>query len=274
MSKNFELMQQLEADRVSKPDPEERHAMSRNFDLMQQLEADQASNIDLEAPPTLPVLVEKRSSSGRLKWANDEALRLVQQIFLQQTKEPPRVVVFAGIDHGNGSSIICGAVGEALARNTSGDVCLVEGNFRSPGLPELFGTANHYGLTDALLREGPIRSFTGPVGQEKLWLLSSGRLAADSHDLLGSERLKTRLAELRAEFDFVLVDAPPLTRYADAIALARLSEGLVLVLEADSTRKKAALMATANLRSSNVQILGAVLNKRTFPIPDNIYSRL
>lgn len=248
--------------------------MSRNFDLMQKLETDRASNIDPDLGPILPVPAERRSGNGRLRWASDEALRLVQQIFLRQTQAAPRVVVFAGIDHGNGSSIMCGAVGEALARNSPGPVCLVEGNFRSPGLPELFGTTNHFGLTEALLREGPIRSFAGSLGHDKLWLLSSGRLATDSPNLLGCEQLKARLAELRTEFDFVLIDAPPLTRYADAIALAQLSDGIVLVLEAGSTRKKAALMATANLRSSNVPILGAVLNKRTFPIPENIYSRL
>ena len=65
-----------------------------------------------------------------------------------------------------------------------------------------------------------------------------------------------------------------LARYADAIALGQVSDGLILVLEADSTRKKAAQMAAANLRSSNVPILGAVLNKRTFPIPEKIYKRL
>jgi len=107
-----------------------------------------------------------------------------------------------------------------------------------------------------------------------LWLLSSGALAADSSNLLTSEQWKARLMELRAEFGFVIIDAPPLTRYADAIALGQLADGLILILEADSTRKKAALMAAANLRSSNVQILGAVLNKRTFPIPEKIYSRL
>lgn len=300
MSRNFDLMQQLEADRVSNPVPANGHTMSRPSNLAEQIESDRVSNpvpanghamsrtVELmeslepdriprihptEFPPILPALVEKkRSTNDRLKWASDEALRLVQQLFVQQ--EPPRVVVFAGIDHGNGSSVICGAVGEALARNSSGPVCLVEGNFRSPGLPELFGTPNHIGLTDALLREGSIRSFAGRAGDDKLWLLSAGVITADSHSLLGSERLKTRLLELRAEFDFVLIDAPPLTRYADAIGLAQLSDGVVLVLEADSTRKKAALTVAANLRSSNVPILGAVLNKRTFPIPENIYSRL
>ena len=249
--------------------------MSRNFDLMQQLEIDRGPSSDRTVvEPVFPGLGENGSDNGQLKWASEEARRLVQQIFLLQTQEPPRVVVFAGIDHGNGCSRICGAVAEALTKNSRRPVCLVEANFRSPDLPALFGTMNHHGFTDALLQEGPIRSFAKPVGQEQLWLLSSGPLAADSPNLLSSDRVKTRLAELRAEFDFVIIDAPPLTRYADAIALGQLADGLVLVLEADSTRKKAALMAAANLRSSKVQILGAVLNKRTFPIPEKIYRRL
>ena len=248
--------------------------MSRNFDLMQQLEINRAPHPSETVEPVFSVPAENGSRNGHVEWASDEALRLVQQIFLLQTQEPPRAVVFAGIDHGNGCSRICGAVAEALARNSRKPVCLVEANFRSPALPALFGTTNHHGLTDALLHDGPIRSFAKPMGHDMLWLLSSGALAADSPKLLSSGPLKTRLAELRAEFDFVIIDAPPLTRYADAIALGQVSDGLILVLEADSTRKKAAQMAAANLRSSNVSILGAVLNKRTFPIPEKIYSRL
>jgi receptor protein-tyrosine kinase len=248
--------------------------MSRNFDLMQQLEIDRGPRPSETDAKVFSTPAENGSRNGNVEWASDEALRLVQQIFLLQTQEPPRVVVFAGIDHGNGCSRICGAVAETLAKNSRKPVCLVEANFRSPALPELFGTTNHYGLTDALLHDGPIRSFAKPMGHEMLWLLSSGALAVDSPKLLSSGQLKTRLAELREEFDFVVVDAPPLTRYADAIALGQVSDGLILVLEADSTRKKAAQMAAANLRSSNVSILGAVLNKRTFPIPENIYKRL
>lgn len=248
--------------------------MSRNFDLMQQLEIDRGPHPSESVAPVFPTSPENASRSGHVEWASDEALRLVQQIFLLRTQEPPRVVVFAGIDHGNGCSRICRAVAETLATNSRQPVCLVEANFRSPSLPELFDTTNHYGLTDALLHEGPIRSFAKPMGHDMLWLLSSGSLAADSPKLLSSSQLKIRLAELRAEFDFVIIDAPPLTRYADAIALGQVSDGLILIVEADSTRKKAAQMAAANLRSSNVLILGAVLNKRTFPIPENIYNKL
>jgi len=254
--------------------------MSRNFDLMQELATATANGFDRSVATEMPgkEYVSNTSytarSGGQVDWASDQALRLVQQVFLLQTMEPPRVVVFAGIDHGNGCSGISLAVAEILAKNSRKPVCLVEANFRTPALPALVGTTNHHGLTDALLHDGPIRSFAKPAGNPMLWLLSSGALAVDSPNLLSSDRVKTRLAELRAEFAFVILDAPPLTRYSDAIALGQLSDGLVMILEADSTRKKAALMAAANLHSSNVPILGAVLNKRTFPIPEKLYSRL
>jgi Mrp family chromosome partitioning ATPase len=199
---------------------------------------------------------------------------LVQRIFLLQTQKPPRLVVFAAIDKGSGCSEICAQVAETLARNVRGSVCLVEANFRSPSLPQLFGTTNHFGLTEALLRDGPIRSFAKPLHAENLWLLSCGSVAVDSPGLLNSDRIKVRFDELRKEFDYVLVDAPPLSPYADAITLGQLADGLVLVLEANSTRREAAVRVAENLRGAQIRVLAAVLNKRTFPIPESLYHRL
>ena len=171
------------------------------------------------------------------------------------------MVVFAPIDHGNGCSQIAAMVAETLAGNAPGAVCLVDANFRSPSLPKLLGTTNYHGLTDALLKQGTIRSFIKPMCNETFWLLTSGPLSADSPDLFSSEHMRTRFAELRREFDFVIIDAPPMARYADAIALGKLSDGVVMVLEAESTRRKAARIAVENLRSSGIPVLGAVLNK-------------
>jgi Mrp family chromosome partitioning ATPase len=246
--------------------------MSRNFELMQEIERDQAFRSSRLLEPAFPISGEKPSRDNRLD--DNLTLRLVQQIFLQHTKESPRMVVFAGIDHGNGCSQIATSVAETLTGNAPGAVCLVEANFRSPALPAILGTSNYHGLTNALLEEGPIRSFIKPVCDGRLWLLSSGPLGADSPNLLTSERMRARCLELRQEFDFVIVDAPPMTRYADAIALGQLSDGVVLILEGGATRREAARRAVENLRSSRVPILGAVLNKRTFPIPGKIYNRL
>ncbi len=247
--------------------------MSRHFELMQQIEKQRLLGAEPDLAPD--IAVAKRNdgpSSG--SWASEEALRLVQHVFLLQTQEPPRVVVFAGVDHGNGCSRICAAVAQTLARNDCGRVCLVEANFRSPGLPALFGVPNHYGLTEALLGEGPIGNFIKPLQQENLWLLSSGMLGGDSPGLLASDNLRARIEELRMEFDFVIVDAPPLKRYADGVVLGQLSNGIVLVIEANSTRREAAAAAADDLRSAKLPILAAVLNKRTYPIPEKIYNRL
>ena len=252
--------------------------MSKHFELMQQMEREQASDTSLHAIHPSPASFNHRATPNgapaNTRWAREEALRLVQQVFLLQAQEPPRVVVFAGIDHGNGCSQICASVAETLAQHASRPVCLVEANFRSPSSPDLFGTMNRHGLTEALLQSGPISSFTEPVSHENLWLLSSGTLAADSPSLLSSDRLNERFKELRHDFEFVVVDAPPLTRYADALVLSQHADGLILVLEADSTRREAASVAAANLRSAHVPVLAAVLNKRRFPIPSRIYQQI
>ena len=259
--------------------------MSRNFELMQ-LAGRSAEFFPPRAVPTpmatphiaapSPAASVTRDASGvdLHHLAGEESLRLVQRIFLVQSQQPPRMVIFAGVDHGNGVSRLCARTAETLANNVSGSICLVDANFRSPALPELFGTTNHYGLTDALLRDGPIRSFVKPLRAQKLWLLSCGALAVDSPNLLNDNRVKNRFAELRKEFDYVLIDAPPLTRYSDAIALGKLTDGFVLVLEAHSTRRETAVAMAENLRAAHIPILGAVFNKRTFPIPESLYNKL
>ena len=204
----------------------------------------------------------------------EESFKLVQNIFLLRGAGSPRVVVFSGIDSGNGCSAICAQTGHILSMQKLGTVCLVDSNLRSPSLPELYGIGNHYGLTDSLRKEGSIREFAKVVGPENLWLLSCGSRAAESQTLLNSDIMRRRIAELRKAFDYVLIDCPPLNQYADAVSIGQMADGLVMVIEAHATRRETALRVTENLRAASINILGAVLNKRTFPIPASLYQRL
>lgn len=248
--------------------------MSRNFELMQQIQSEKSFRTRPPSDPVFPAINEPPARTDGADWIGNEALLLVQRIFLLHAQNAPHMVVFAGVDHGDGCSQICASVAEILAKNGLGTVCLVEANFRSPALPGLFGTTNHHGLTDALQGKEPIRSYAKSVGSDKLSLLSTGALAEDSANLLTTERIKARLAELRAEFTFVIIDAPPLNLYADALAIGQLTDGIVVILKAESTRKEAARTAISTLRAAKVEILGAVLNQRVFPIPAAIYKWL
>jgi Mrp family chromosome partitioning ATPase len=253
--------------------------MSRNFELLQQAE------ISLGCAPTLvteSIAVGGKSQeltgdiglTSEQRVTREELLKLVQRLFLTPSQDATRVVLFAAIDSSNGCSSLCAVIARLLAESISGSVCLLEGNFRTPTLPQVLGVDNHHGLADALRQEGAIRGFAKRIGPGDFWLVSSGSLGPDSLDLLNGAHLKERIRELRSEFDYLLIDAPPLSAYADGMVLSRLVDGVVLVLEANGTRREAALRVTDSLRKSKIPVLGAVLNNRTFPIPAALYKRL
>ena len=82
------------------------------------------------------------------------------------------------------------------------------------------------------------------------------------------------MQQLCEQFDYVLVLCPPPSAYPEAQILGRLADGMVLVVEANSTPRNTAVQLKAELEEAGVRLLGTVLNNRTFPIPDVIYSGL
>jgi Mrp family chromosome partitioning ATPase len=92
--------------------------------------------------------------------------------------------------------------------------------------------------------------------------------------LLCSDRGRQRLHELHQEFDYVLIDAPALSQSNAATMLGSATDGAVLVIKANSSRREVARKAMEDFKAANISLLGAVLNQRTFPIPTRIYKRL
>jgi Mrp family chromosome partitioning ATPase len=201
----------------------------------------------------------------------DEIVKLVRNLFFVPGDQAPRRVVFTGTESGTGCSWICAQVAEILASQVQGSVCLVDCNLRAPSLHQRFAVANHHGLTDALLGSGPLRSYLQRLSRSNLWLLSSGSLQESQPTLLTSDRMRTRLAELHAQFDYVLLDVASLNSCNDGIALGSFSDGVVLVVRANSSRREIARKTLQELQAAKVQPLGVVLNQRTFPIPEAIY---
>ncbi len=263
--------------------------MSRNFELLQQagLNIPGGGVGGLELPLGGSVLLGTRGEAKDRahvaslrprdldRAAREETLRLVQSVFLLHGQgEGGRVVVFAAVDPRSGCSRVCSQAGRILAESVPGSVCLVDANFREPALAAGFRTTNYRGLADALRASGPIRGFARRVLGENLWLVTCGSGVEHSVGLLHSDQIKKRIDDLRKEFDYVLVDAPPLNSYSEGIALGQFADGLVLVLQANSTRRDASARMVERLHASQVNILGAVLNKRRFPIPNFLYRRL
>jgi Mrp family chromosome partitioning ATPase len=82
------------------------------------------------------------------------------------------------------------------------------------------------------------------------------------------------LSELRREFEYAVIHGPPAGISSEAALLGRLTDGIVLVLRAHSTRRVTARKIKGAMETAEVTILGTVLSERTFPIPAGIYRRL
>ncbi len=258
--------------------------MSRNFELMQNLgreremfEAPAEVNTTVEEPSLKVASAPVELQPLQLKMEEtqrDEMFKLVQRVFLMPGTGRGRMVVASAMESGNGCSWICARMAEVLASQVSGSVCVVDANLRSPGLHREFDVPNHYGLTDALQVVEPVRRFVTSLSRPNLWLLSCGAEVEGMQSMLSSDRMRALLPELQREFDYVLIDAPPIESGDDSVMLGRSAEGIVLVLRAHSSRREAARKAVRDLESANVRVLGAVLNRRTFPVPESIYRKL
>jgi protein-tyrosine kinase len=245
--------------------------MSRNFELLQRVAKDQFFNLPEEpAPPpkkAAPAIPFKKEPPDA------EITKLVQRLFSQAGKgSGPKIVSFSGIARDDRSSWICARAGEALAEQAEGSVCMVEANLWSPQLHVQLSASNQTGLAEALTTPGHIRNFAVPLSGKNLWLIPSGFVKAGFHPPM--ERYRERFAELREAFEYILISAPALSRESDATFIGQMADGVVLIVEANQTRREIVRRAKEQLESARVQLLGAVLDQRTFPIPEKLYQKL
>lgn len=251
--------------------------MSRNFELLSQVgkmqeiaqtPAEPLASILEEGAEESAVLTASLSVPGAVR---DEIVKLVRNLFFVPGENAPRRVVFTGTEAGTGCSWICAQAAEILASQVHGSVCVVDCNLQAPTLHQRFDVPNLHGLTDALLTPGPLRSYLQRLSRPNLWLLSSGSVQTNQPTLLSSESMRTRLAKLYAQFDYVLLDVAALNTSNDGIALGSSADGVVIVVRANASRREIARKTLQELQGAKVPALGVVLNQRTFPIPQAIY---
>lgn len=202
--------------------------------------------------------------------ADEQLLGLVHRLYLANWPKPMRQVVFSGIRDGRQSASVCLRIAEALASQTAARVCLVETEQTTEETELVYGGARADG-GETSQSAGAARASSLQL-KKNLWLVPSG-VWRPGFGAATLPWMRRRLGELRSEFDYAVIHAPPAGTCGEAETLARLTDGLVLVLEAHHTRRVSARATKRKLRAANVPVLGAVLSGRTFPIPERLYRR-
>jgi len=252
--------------------------MSRNLEVLEQVQQDRELFRVAPVANRGPAYGERANVNGPDFGADaigrEQLLALAQRLFLATDGKPdtgPRQVVFCGIDEAEGTSVLCAQLGRLLASQVASQVCIVDANVRAPSLRRLLDVERSDGPSS--LQAAPQAQLVQQIASN-LWLIS-GHLAATSGGATASlDQIRSQIKGLPPEFAYVVINAPPVGLYSDAAILGQWADGVVLVLEANSTRRVAACKAKQTLEAANVPVLGAVLNNRTLPIPEKIYRLL
>ena len=204
----------------------------------------------------------------------------VQRLFVSPDRADRtlRSVMFAGVGTLDRSALVSAAAAEVLASRVVGRVCLVDANISSPSLHACYRQPNDEGLVQAIGGMAPSRTYARRLAHgdgNSLWLVAAGAAEGTADSVLTAEAGALWIRDLLGAFDYVIIAAPPVSHAAaSAAVLGGLVDGVVLVVEANLTRRSVARAAVNQLRASGVRVLGTVLNNRTFPVPDSIYRHL
>ena len=205
--------------------------------------------------------------------AETENQRLKYNLLQLIPEKDVRTILFASCSEAEGASTVVANFASALA--SSGEsVLLVDANFRSPSMHARFNLARENGFTDLLLGRSPLARIIKETTVPNLSVITSGAPYENPMSLLESDSLEFIVAAVKEKAHWVLFDAPPLARFMDAITLAPRVDGVVMVVEAEKTRWEVAESVHQRIVSGNGKVLGVVMNKRRYPIPDWLYKRL
>jgi Mrp family chromosome partitioning ATPase len=242
--------------------------MSKNFELLRRAGWGEEYLDGIPSPVyTKASPISRQQSAAR---PTGQISALVQKLFQRSGDPQIRCVVFLGCTESSGGTSVCARTALALAGQVGDRVCAVDAKLENPSLHRFFGKDNLIGLRDAIAHSRPGKSFVKQVDESNLWFLPAGdpkNGRAGGSPLRG---LTSCLIELRTDFPFVLIDAPPLSQKSELPALAQVTEGAVLVVDASGVTADTALKGRSRLRKSNIRLLGMVLNQEESSVLRNL----
>jgi len=199
-------------------------------------------------------------------------LRANVMLALGDNDQPGNVIVVSSAAPGEGKSFTASHLALALAA-VDQRVALIDADLRRPRLHTMFDRQRAPGLSDVLLGRRSTAEVLRPVGAQGLVLVPSGLPTAKAAELLSYQAFRTFIDGLRSDFDWIVIDSPPVMAVADAAVLSRDATAVLFVTSAEETSLEAAETALNELQAAGARLIGAVLNRAPLTREAFYYSR-
>jgi succinoglycan biosynthesis transport protein ExoP len=189
-----------------------------------------------------------------------EAFRALRTAVLFSTPgAPPKVILLTSATSGEGKSVTSLNLAATLAESGS-RVLLIDADLRRPTCHRSLGTGNARGLSSFLSGQATLAEVITPLDKPHLDFLPAGPTPPNPAELVGSSRMRDLLASLRDEYEFVIVDSPPVVPVTDGVVLSREADAVVLVVKGHDTPLELVRRARDHLGVANAHLIGAVIN--------------
>jgi succinoglycan biosynthesis transport protein ExoP len=188
-----------------------------------------------------------------------EAYRAFRTSLLLASASSPKVIVISSTFAREGKTTTSVNLATVLAQMGK-PVLLIDADLRRPRLQKVFRGKMNLGLVNYLAANIPLEDVIQDTQVPNLSLILSGPTPPNPSELLGSDRMKHLIHEIRTKFAFVIFDSPPVMAVTDSIVLAANADGVVLCVHGGQTPRDIVQRAAERLRQSNIPVLGALLN--------------
>ena len=184
-------------------------------------------------------------------------------ILLSKAEETPKTILFTSATNSEGKTAT--TVNTAIVFAQMGvKILVIDGDLRRPRCHKMLDTVKKDpGLTEVLTGQRDLEEVIQkiPVGDGTLFFLSSGAIPPNPAELVSSHLMHETMAALRQNYDYIFLDTPPVMPVSDALLLATLVDGVIVVVAGQQTPKHLVKETRMRLQYARAKILGVVLNK-------------
>jgi capsular exopolysaccharide synthesis family protein len=150
-------------------------------------------------------------------------------------------------------------------------VIVLDFDLRRPKIHRAFHKINDIGLYDYIVNDKPVEELI-IKDESKVDILLTGNSLSAPHVILQSKKIKDLVTKLRDEYDYIVVDSPPVLTVTDALIISELVDSVVYIVSYKKTKKEQAKLALKQLKENNANVVGAVLSNIDIKKSNNYYN--
>ena len=147
--------------------------------------------------------------------------------------KPIKTIVVTSSLAGEGKSTVVGNLAYSLSQDGA-RVLVIDCDLRKPSIHENFLLSNEKGLTDVLFGKSDLKGVPKKI-EDSLFLITAGTILPNSVEILGSKEMENLIKELKINFDYIIIDTPPILPVSDTLLLASKADATLIVVKARKT---------------------------------------